>query len=41
MGPLMAVSDGKLYQKDMALAHLVIGYSAFAFMGAGTLAFVF
>ena len=34
MGPIMAVSDGKLYQKDMALAHLVIGYGAFAFMGA-------
>ncbi len=41
MGPIMAVSDGKLYQKDMALAHLVLGYGAFAFMGAGTLAFVF
>ena len=41
MGPIMAVSDGKLFQKDMALAHLVIGYGAFAFMGVGTLAFVF
>ncbi|HEX9104939.1 MAG TPA: hypothetical protein VF997_22165 [Polyangia bacterium] len=41
MGPIMAVTDGKLYQKDMALAHLVIGYGAFAFMGVGTLAFVF
>lgn len=41
MGPIMAVSDGKLYQRDLALAHLVIGYGAFAFMGAGTLAFVF
>lgn len=41
MGPIMAVSDGKLFQKDMAIAHLVIGYGAFAFMGAGTLAFVF
>lgn len=41
MGPIMAVSDGKLYQRDMALAHLVIGYGAFAFMGVGTLAFVF
>lgn len=41
MGPIMAVSDGKLFQRDMALAHLVIGYSAFAFMGVGTLAFVF
>ena len=35
MGPIMAVSDGKLFQKDMALAHLVIGYGAFAFMGVG------
>jgi hypothetical protein len=41
MGPIMAVSDGKLYQKDLALAHLVIGYGAFAFMGVGTLAYVF
>ena len=41
MGPIMAVSDGKLYQKDLALAHVVVGWSAFAFMGVGTLAFVF
>jgi hypothetical protein len=41
MGPLMAVSDGKLFQRDMAVAHLVIGWGAFAFMGVGTLAFVF
>ncbi|MCU1283578.1 MAG: hypothetical protein JWM53_7124, partial [bacterium] len=41
MGPLTAVSDGKLYQRDMALAHVVIGYGAFAFMGAGVLAYVF
>jgi hypothetical protein len=41
MGPIMAVSDGKLFQRDMALAHIVIGWSAFAFMGVGTLAFVF
>ena len=41
MGPIMVVSDGKLFQKDMALAHVVIGYGAFAFMGVGTLAYVF
>jgi hypothetical protein len=41
MGPIMAVSDGKLFQRDMALAHVVIGYGAFAFMGAGVLAYVF
>jgi hypothetical protein len=41
MGPLMAVSDGKLFQRDMAVAHIVIGWGAFAFMGVGTLAFVF
>jgi cytochrome b561 len=41
MGPIMAVSDGKLYQRDLALAHVVIGWGAFGFMGAGTLAFVF
>lgn len=41
MGPIMAVSDGKLFQKDMAVAHLAIGWGAFAFMGVGTLAYVF
>lgn len=41
LGPISAVSDGKLYQRDLALAHVVIGYGAFAFMGAGVLAYVF
>lgn len=41
LGPITAVSDGKLYQRDLALAHLVVGYGAFAFMGAGVLAYVF
>jgi cytochrome b561 len=41
LGPISAVADGKLYQRDLALAHVVIGYGAFAFMGAGVLAYVF
>lgn len=41
LGPITAVSDGKLYQRDLALAHVVTGYGAFAFMGIGTLAYVF
>lgn len=41
LGPISAVSDGKLYQRDLALAHVVVGYGAFAFMGAGVLAYVF
>lgn len=41
LGPLTAVSDGKLFQRDLALTHLVVGYGAFAFMGTGILAYVF
>lgn len=41
LGPITAVSDGKLYQRDLATAHLVTGYGAFAFMAAGVLAYVF
>jgi hypothetical protein len=41
MGPVTAAREGKLDQRDLALAHLVVGYGAFAFMGAGTLAYVF
>jgi hypothetical protein len=36
-----ASREGKLDQRDLALAHLVVGYGAFAFMGAGVLAYVF
>ena len=41
LGPISAISDGKLYQRDLAVAHLVTGYGAFAFMAAGVLAYVF
>jgi hypothetical protein len=40
MGPISAVSDGKLYQKDLALAHNVIGWGAFGFMTLGTIAYM-
>jgi hypothetical protein len=41
LGPVAASREGKLDQRDLALAHLVVGYGAFAFMGAGVLAYVF
>jgi hypothetical protein len=41
LGPIMAVRDGKLDQRDLALAHLISGYATFGFMGAGVLAYVF
>ncbi len=42
MGPIMAVpGEGKLWQRDLAYAHLVIGWGAFGFMGVGTLAYMF
>ncbi len=41
LGPIVAWREGKLDQRDWALAHLVIGYGTFASMGVGTLAFVF
>jgi len=40
LGPISAVSDGKLYQKDLALGHTVVGWGAFGFMAVGTLAYV-
>jgi hypothetical protein len=41
IGPIAAISSGKLYERDLALSHLILGYGAFAFMGVGTLAYVF
>jgi hypothetical protein len=41
LGPITAWREGKLDQRQWALAHLVIGYGTFASMGVGTLAFVF
>lgn len=40
LGPITSAADGKLYQRDLALTHLVVGYAAFGFMFTGTLAFV-
>jgi hypothetical protein len=40
MGPLSAVSDGKLYQKNLALAHEVVGWGAFGFMTIGTIVYL-
>jgi hypothetical protein len=41
LGPVTASREGRLDQRDWALAHLVTGYTTFAFTAAGTLAFVF
>jgi hypothetical protein len=41
LGVISASRDGKLDQRDLAISHLSIGYGAFGFMTAGTLAYVF
>jgi hypothetical protein len=41
LGPITAHRDGKLDQRDFAVAHLAIGYTTFAFMSAGVLSYVF
>jgi hypothetical protein len=41
LGPISASRDGKLDQRDYALTHLITGYTTFAFMSAGVLAYVF
>jgi hypothetical protein len=41
LGPITASREGKLDQRDWALAHLVTGYATFGFMATGVLAFVF
>lgn len=41
LGPVAAHYEGTLIQKDLALAHLVTGWGAAAFMAVGTLAYVF
>jgi hypothetical protein len=41
LGPVAAAREGKLDQRDYAVAHLVAGYATFGFMAAGTLAYVF
>lgn len=40
LGPVSASREGHLDQPDLALAHLVVGYGAFAFMTAGTISFL-
>jgi hypothetical protein len=41
LGPIVAAREGKLDQKDWALAHLVTGYATFGFMATGVVAYVF
>jgi hypothetical protein len=41
MGPVIAHYEGSLIQRDLALAHLVIGWASAGFMTVGTLAYVF
>jgi hypothetical protein len=41
LGPVTMAREGKLDQRDYALSHLIVGYGAFGFMAAGTLAYVF
>jgi hypothetical protein len=41
MGPISAHRDGNLDQRDFAPAHLITGYTTFAFMSAGVLSYVF
>jgi hypothetical protein len=40
LGPISWAAEGKLYQKDLALAHTVVGWSAFGFMTIGTGAYI-
>jgi hypothetical protein len=41
LGPITASREGKLDQRDYAIAHLVTGYATFAFMSVGVFAYVF
>lgn len=41
LGPISWSHEGKLDQKDLAITHLVIGYTSYAFMATGVLAYVF
>lgn len=41
LGPITAISGGKLEQRDLALGHVITGYATFGFMSAGVLAYVF
>jgi hypothetical protein len=41
IGPITSASDGKLYQRDLAVTHLVVGWATLGFMSAGVLSYVF
>jgi hypothetical protein len=41
LGPISSASDGKLFQRDLAVSHLVIGWTTLGFTSAGVLSFVF
>jgi hypothetical protein len=41
LGPITAYREGHLDQRDLALAHLITGWSTFGFMAGGVLAYVF
>jgi cytochrome b561 len=41
LGPIVAAREGKLDQRDWAMAHLVTGYATFGFMATGVIAYVF
>jgi hypothetical protein len=41
LGPVAGSRTGKLNEPDIAVAHLALGYTAWAAMATGTLAFVF
>jgi hypothetical protein len=41
LGPVAASREGQLDQRNIALGHLVVGYTTFAFMATGVFAYVF
>ena len=41
LGPITGMREGHLDQRDLALSHLVIGYTTFGFMATGVFAYVF
>jgi hypothetical protein len=41
MGPVAVARQGRLNQANIALGHVITGYATWAFMAAGTLAYVF
>jgi hypothetical protein len=41
LGSVAGISDGKLYQRDLAVSHVALGWATFGFLGAGVLSYVF